>query len=84
MKLADERGKPLPCLTERGGDIYQSMRSFLIGKGGSMLRSPDLIEQWRLTQQEYLTDTPTVMAHQALDQRRLHMQQEMAQLLDDA
>ncbi len=47
-----------------------------------MLRSPDLIEQWRVTQQAYLADTPTVMAYQALDQRRLHMQQEMRQLLD--
>jgi len=57
------------------------MRSYLIGKGGSMLQSPDLIEQWRITQQKYLADIPTVMAHQALDQRRLHMQQEMIQLL---
>src|SRR5260370_1736423 len=47
-----------------------------------MLRSPDLIEQRRVTQQAYLADTPTVMAYQALDQRRLHMQQEMRQLLD--
>src|SRR5260370_40685219 len=47
-----------------------------------MLRSADLIEQWRVTQQAYLADTPTVMAYQALDQRRLHMQQEMRQLLD--
>jgi hypothetical protein len=46
-----------------------------------MLQSPDLIEQWRITQQEYLADIPTVMAHQALDQRRLHVQQEMMQLL---
>ncbi len=46
-----------------------------------MLGSPDLIEQWRITQQEYLTDTPTVMAHQALDQRRLQVQQEMVQVL---
>jgi len=52
-----------------------------MGKGGSMLGSEDLIEQWRITQQEYLTDTPTVMAHQALDQRRLQVQQEMMQLL---
>jgi len=52
-----------------------------MGKGGSTLGSQDLIEQWRITQQEYLTDTPTVMAHQALDQRRLHVQQEMMQLL---
>src|SRR6266576_753179 len=46
-----------------------------------MLQSANLIEQWRITQQEYLADTPTVMAHQALDQRRLHVQQEMTQLL---
>jgi len=46
-----------------------------------MLGSPDLIERWRITQQEYLTDTPTAMAHQALDQRRLQVQQEMMQLL---
>jgi hypothetical protein len=46
-----------------------------------MLQSPDLIEQWRITQQEYLADRPMVMAHQALDQRRLHVQQEMMQLL---
>jgi hypothetical protein len=48
-----------------------------------MLRAPDLIEKWRVTQQEYLTDTSAVMAHQALDQRRLHVQQEMTQVLDD-
>ena len=53
-----------------------------MGKGRSMLGSADLIEQWRITQQEYLADTPTVMAHQALDQRRLHVRQEMTQLLD--
>ena len=53
-----------------------------MGKGGSMLGSADLIDQWRITQQEYLTDTPVVTAHQALDQRRLHVQQEMTQLLD--
>jgi len=47
-----------------------------------MLRSPDLIGQWRVTQQAYLADTPTVIAYQALDQRRLHMQQELTQLLD--
>jgi len=47
-----------------------------------MLRSPDLIEQWRVTQQEYLADTPIVMAHQALDQRRLQAQQELMRLLD--
>jgi hypothetical protein len=46
-----------------------------------MVQSPDLIEQWRITQQEYLADRPTVMANQALDQRRLHVQQEMMQLL---
>ncbi len=48
-----------------------------------MLQSANLIDQWRVIQQEYLTDTPVVMAHQALDQRRLHMQEEMSQLLDD-
>ena len=47
-----------------------------------MLGSADLVEQWRITQQEYLTDTPAVTAHQALDQRRLQVQQEMTQLLD--
>src|SRR5579864_2741807 len=47
-----------------------------------MLRSPDLIGQWRVIQQAYLADTPTVIAYQALDQGRLHMQQEMTQLLD--
>jgi hypothetical protein len=53
-----------------------------MGRDGSILRSPDLIGQWRVTQQAYLADKPTVMAHQALDQRRLHMQQELRQLLD--
>jgi hypothetical protein len=53
----------------------------MIGKGGSMFQSPDLVKQWRITQQEYLTDLPTVMANQALDQRRLQVQQEMMQLL---
>jgi hypothetical protein len=47
-----------------------------------MLRSPDLIGQWRVTQQAYLADMPTVIAYQALDQRRLHMQQELRQVLD--
>ena len=47
-----------------------------------MHRSLDLIGQWYVTQQAYLADTPTVMAHQALDQRRLYMQQELRQLLD--
>jgi hypothetical protein len=46
-----------------------------------MLGSPDLIEQWRITQQEYLTDMQMVIAHQALDQRRLQVQQEMIKLL---
>jgi hypothetical protein len=48
-----------------------------------MLRAPDLIEKWRATQQEYLADTSAVMAHQALDQLRTHVQQEMTQVLDD-
>src|SRR6266566_7489235 len=47
-----------------------------------MLGSLDLIERWRITQQAYLTDTPRVTVHQALDQRRLQVQQEMTQLLD--
>jgi hypothetical protein len=46
-----------------------------------MVQSPDLIEQWRITQQEYLADRPTVMAHQVLNQRRLQVQQEMIQVL---
>src|SRR5258708_99039 len=58
------------------------MRSFLSGRGGSMLRSPDLIGQRCVRQQAYLADTRTVMAYQGLDQRRLHMEQEMTQLLD--
>ncbi len=53
----------------------------MIEKSVSMFGSPDLIEQWRITQQEYLTYAPTVIAHQALDQRRLQVQQEMMQLL---
>jgi hypothetical protein len=81
MKLADKREKPLLRLTGSVGGTYQCMRSFLIGKAGSMLPSPDQIEQWSITQQEYLADRSTVMAHQALDQRRLQVQQEMMQLL---
>jgi len=46
-----------------------------------MLQSPDLVEQWRITQQEYLTDIQMVIANQALDQLRLQVQQEMMQLL---
>src|SRR6266436_3107573 len=57
------------------------MRGFLIGKGGSMLRSQDLIEQWRVTQQEYLADAPRVTVHQAIDERRLQVQQEMTEVL---
>jgi hypothetical protein len=48
-----------------------------------MLQSANLIEQWRAIQREYLTDTPAVIAHQALDQRRLHVQEEMTRFLDD-
>ncbi len=81
MKLTDEREKPLTSLTERGGGTSQSMRSFLIRKGGSMLASPGLTEQWRITQHEYLADVLTVTVHQAIDERRLHVQQEMMQLL---
>jgi hypothetical protein len=46
-----------------------------------MLQSANLIEQWRVTQQEYLADAVTVTAHQAIDERRLQVQQEMAALL---
>jgi hypothetical protein len=51
-------------------------------RGGSMLCSTDLVEKWRHTQQAYLADTSAVQAYQALDQRRLQVQQEMMQLLD--
>src|SRR6266700_8225815 len=46
-----------------------------------MLKSPELVEQWRITQQEYLTDIQMVIANQALDQLRLQVQQEMMQFL---
>ena len=46
-----------------------------------MLRSQDLIEQWRATQQEYLADAPRVTVHQAIDERRLQVQQEMTEVL---
>ena len=46
-----------------------------------MLPSANLIEQWRVTQQEYLADAATVMMYQAMDERRLQVQQEMAALL---
>jgi hypothetical protein len=38
-------------------------------------------EQWRATQQEYLADAAMVMMHQAIDERRLLVQQEMTALL---
>ncbi len=46
-----------------------------------MLQSANLIEQWRVTQQEYLADEATVMMHQVIDERRLQVQQEMTGLL---
>ena len=46
-----------------------------------MLQSPELVERWRITQQEYLTDIQMVLANQALDQLRLQVQQEMMQFL---
>ena len=46
-----------------------------------MLQSANLIEQWRVTQQEYLADALTVTMHQAIDERRLQVQQEMTELL---
>ena len=46
-----------------------------------MLQSANLIEQWRVTQQEYLADASTVTMHQAIDERRLQVQQEMTALL---
>ena len=69
-------------MTYQGGNFNIGVRSFLVEKGGNMLQSANLMEQWRVTQQEYLADTPTVMAHQALDQRRLQAQQGMTQLLE--
>src|SRR5438874_1467840 len=46
-----------------------------------MLPSANLIEQWRVTQQEYLADAAMVTMHQAMDERRLQVQQEMTELL---
>jgi len=46
-----------------------------------MLPSAALIEQWRVTHQEYLADAAMVTMHQAIDERRLQVQQEMAALL---
>lgn len=46
-----------------------------------MLPSVNLIEQWRVTQQEYLADAAKVSMHQAIDERRLRVQQNMAALL---
>jgi hypothetical protein len=46
-----------------------------------MLPSVNLIEQWRATQQEYLADAAVVMMHQAIDERRLRVQQEMTEVL---
>ncbi len=53
----------------------------MIERGGRMLQSANLIEQWRVTQQEYLADASTVTMHQAIDERRLQVQQEMTALL---
>ncbi len=39
-----------------------------------MLQSANLIEQWRVTQQEYLADAAMVTMHQAMDERRLQVQ----------
>ena len=46
-----------------------------------MLLSANLIEQWRGTQEEYLADAARVTMHQAIDERRLQVQQEMTELL---
>jgi hypothetical protein len=75
------REELLSSSTYQGENFYIGVRSFLIEKGESMLQSANVIEQWRTIQQEYLTDTLAVMAHRALDQGRLHVQEEMTQLL---
>ena len=46
-----------------------------------MLQPANLVGQWRVTQQEYLTDSAVVTAHRAIDERRLQVQQEMTALL---
>jgi hypothetical protein len=43
--------------------------------------SPEQLEQWRLRQQAYTSDTASVLFHQNLDQRRWSVQQEMTQVL---
>src|SRR6266550_2104166 len=68
-------------ITYQGGNCSIGARSFLIERGGRMLQSANLIEQWRVTQQEYLADASTVTMHQAIDERRLQVQQEMTALL---
>lgn len=46
-----------------------------------MLLSANLIEQWRVTQQEYLADAAMVTMHQAIDEQRHQVQQELTELL---
>src|SRR6266513_4878503 len=46
-----------------------------------MLPTATLLEQWRVIQQEYLADAAMVTMHQAIDERRLQVQQEMTALL---
>ncbi len=66
---------------ERWCEFLHRSEEFLIERGRRMLQSTNLIEQWRVTQQEYLADATMVMMHQAIDERRLQVQQEMIALL---
>jgi len=46
-----------------------------------MLQSANLVERWRVAQQEYFADTAMVKIHQAIDERRLCVQQELTGVL---
>jgi len=52
-----------------------------MANGGTIIWPPDQLTQWRVIQQAYLADTSTVLMHQALDQRRLLVQQAMIHVL---
>src|SRR4051794_28174721 len=51
-------------------------------RGKPMIWSNEQIEHWRLIQQAYEADTPSLTTDSVLDKQRQHVQQEMLNLLN--
>jgi hypothetical protein len=66
-------------INESGRGMQERMAEMT--QGGRIVWSPEQIEQWRLRQCAYASDTASVLFHQDLDRRRWVVQQEMTQLL---